>query len=454
MKEYANNLEKFGFGSLKTLKNIDSDDINNYLPEMLPGHKKALLEETKKLITPVKVHNETDSSTVADAKCNNRQEQLDFGTNISTNGQNGNNNNSSGNISVFVNTTEREVQKSSLSKKPRVENSDDNPSVPKTMTNKEEELVIKLSKVEAQIEAKTEEIKCFMIPVETLPPLGNIASVCGNCHRKGHRAEGNKGKKDCRLDKCKSFFICGQKIRHPEYSKQLAQKKKELSNLQETLKNVTDELDMLRNFVEKTSETNFMLDVKRRLRITDPQKYRDVAVLLRDTRTLKVAYKGKIPPSDQNDREQFPRLLKQTRNKIKRDTGDFNLSDSDDSETIVISRTSVLAQKQTQLLKKNQPMLNALKRSKTKPLQILINFYSRPQHRNVICLKTQCLRLSNCLLPRINQTSVITNGFLSRNPFPIHIQCFLIRETLFLLHKTTSQAITCSSSLPQKYRIL
>ena len=60
--------------------------------------------------------------------------------------------------------TEREVQKSSLSKKPRVENTDDNPSVPKTMTDKEEELVIKLCKVEAQIETKTEEIKCFVIP--------------------------------------------------------------------------------------------------------------------------------------------------------------------------------------------------------------------------------------------------------------------------------------------------
>ena len=65
---------------------------------------------------------------------------------ISTNGQNGNN--SSGNISVFVNTTEREVQKSSLSKKPCIDNSDDNnPSILKTMTNKEEELVIKVSKV-------------------------------------------------------------------------------------------------------------------------------------------------------------------------------------------------------------------------------------------------------------------------------------------------------------------
>lgn len=331
MKDYASNLEKFGFGSLKTLRNIDSDDINNYLPEMLPGHKKALLEETKKLITPVKC-NERDSLVVLDAK---RQKQLDFGNkaSISTNAQN---NSTSGNISVVVNATEREVEKSdvvSLSKKLRIENSDDNPSVPRTITNKEEELVTKLSEVEVQIETKTEEIKCFMIPVESLPPLGNMASVCGNCHRKGHRAEGNKGKKDCGLDKCKSFFICGQKSRHPEYSKQLAQKKKELSNLQETLKNVTDELNMLRNFVEKTSETNFMLDVKRRLRITDPQKYRDVAVLLRDTRTLKVAYKGKIPPSDQNDSEEFARLLKQTKHKIKRDTGDFNFSDSDDSES-------------------------------------------------------------------------------------------------------------------------
>ena len=68
---------------------------------------RKLLEETKKLITPVKVYSETDSSTVADAKCNKRQKQLDFGTNISTNGQNGNN--SSENISVVVNTTEREV---------------------------------------------------------------------------------------------------------------------------------------------------------------------------------------------------------------------------------------------------------------------------------------------------------------------------------------------------------
>ena len=130
-------------------------------------------------------------------------------------------------------------------------------------------------------------------------------------------------------------------------------------------------------------------------------------MLVRGIRTLKVAYKAKILPSDQNDSEQFPRLSNKRGTKLSGTlTWDFNLSDSNDSETSD-SRTPVLAQKQTQLLKKNQPILNTLKRNKAKPLQILINFYSRSQHPNVVCLKTQCLRLSNCLSPRINQTSVI-----------------------------------------------
>ena len=35
-KQRVDGLEKFAFGSLKTLRNI-VDDINNYLPEILPG---------------------------------------------------------------------------------------------------------------------------------------------------------------------------------------------------------------------------------------------------------------------------------------------------------------------------------------------------------------------------------------------------------------------------------
>ena len=37
----------FGFGSFKTLRNIDNDDISNYFPEKFPGHRKALLGEAK-----------------------------------------------------------------------------------------------------------------------------------------------------------------------------------------------------------------------------------------------------------------------------------------------------------------------------------------------------------------------------------------------------------------------
>ena len=156
--------------------------------------------------------------------------------------------------------------------------------------------------------------------IETLPNMGKMSSLCSNCHRKGHRAEGNKGKKDCVLDTCNSYFICGKKSKHPKYSRLLAEKKKQLSNLKDSVANAQEELDMLRKFVNKTSETNFMLDVKRRLRISDPKKYRDVAKLLRDTRTLKVAYKGIIPSIDQNDCEEFPRLLRM-RHKIKQETG-------------------------------------------------------------------------------------------------------------------------------------
>ena len=195
--------------------------------------------------------------------------------------------------------------------------------------------------------------------------MGKWGACAAIATEKGHRAEGNKGKKDCVLDKCESYFICGQKSRHPEYSRQLAEKKKELNKLKETLGNVKEQLDMLRNFVQKTSQTNFMMDVKR---------YRDVAVLLRDTRTLKVAYKGKIPSMGQNDSEEFPRLIKQMRNKIKRETGNFNLSDADDdddtssdSEDLFFGqqRKTVYTTSESTSVSNDQKVQNILSKSKT-----------------------------------------------------------------------------------------
>ena len=237
---------------------------------------------------------------------------------------------------MHVNTNDassKETETASNAKKSRSEKQPDNEAyVPatKTMSEREENLVIRLSSLEAEINEKTEEMNCYMLPVQSLPNMGSMTSICSNCHRKGHRADGNKGKKDCILEKCESYFICGQKSKHPEYGRQLAEKKKELNNLKESVRQIHEELDMFRKFVEKTSETNFMLDMKRRLRVTNPKKYRDVSVLLRDSRTLKVAYKGKVPPIDQNDNEEFPRLIKEMRHKVKHETGDFNVPYEDD----------------------------------------------------------------------------------------------------------------------------
>lgn len=163
MKEYATELEKFGFGSLKTLRNIDGDDISNYFPEMLPGHKKALLGEAKKLRTPVKGIDSTSNASNNQAMNSKHQKQLDFVNNISTN--------NSPNISLVLNRECQETETASHAKKFRLESG--NPSVPKTVTDKEEDLVLKLSKLEAEIEEKTEEINCFeMPPIVTLPTNG------------------------------------------------------------------------------------------------------------------------------------------------------------------------------------------------------------------------------------------------------------------------------------------
>ena len=94
----------------------------------------------------------------------------------------------------------------------------------RTISDKEENLVMRLSKLEAEIAENADEINCYMLPVQAPPNMGNMTNVCSNCHRKGHRADGNKGKRDCLLIKCESYFSCGQKTKHPEYGRMLTEK--------------------------------------------------------------------------------------------------------------------------------------------------------------------------------------------------------------------------------------
>ena len=113
--------------------------------------------------------------------------------------------------------------------------------------------------------------------------------------------------------------------------------------MKESAANVKQQIEMLKQFHEKTSETNFMLDIKGRLRITCfvVEGHSDVK---KDNTCFVVeghsdVYKGKIRPISQNNREGFPRLLTKLRHKVKSETGDFNLSDSED--TIDLNNQSV-----------------------------------------------------------------------------------------------------------------
>ena len=131
MKEYATKLESFGFGSLKLYEILtnDSEDISNYFPMMLPGHRKALLGEASKLRTPVKVKEATSNVSNDQPGTKKRQRQIDFVNSNTLSSSNHNNN-----ISVHVNTNDvsgGNAETASNAKKSRSE---------KTMSDREENL--------------------------------------------------------------------------------------------------------------------------------------------------------------------------------------------------------------------------------------------------------------------------------------------------------------------------
>ena len=166
-------------------------DISNYFPEMLPGHRKALLGEASKLRTPVKVKEATSDVSNKQPGTKKRQRQIDFVNSNTLSSSNHNNN-----ISVHVNTNDvsGNTETASNAKKSRSEkqcNESPGPAT-KTMSDREENLVIRLSRLEAEISEKMEEINCYMLPVQSLPNMGSMTSICSNCHRKGHRADGNR----------------------------------------------------------------------------------------------------------------------------------------------------------------------------------------------------------------------------------------------------------------------
>ena len=67
--------------------------------------------------------------------------------------------------------------------------------------------------------------------------IGTYRIVCGNCHIRGHRADGNHNNDACKAPKCVSYFMCGQKNKHPEHFDELKKNEKELKELIKEIEN-------------------------------------------------------------------------------------------------------------------------------------------------------------------------------------------------------------------------
>lgn len=157
-------------------------------------------------------------------------------------------------------------------------------------------------------------IRELEIDVVEPPRVGSYATmICGNCHIRGHRAEGNRGG-SCKSPPCQSFISCGQKKKHPEHTEEIRKMKKQLKEVQKEIDTVTMEKKNFDSFQSK-SISAFSSAVTPRLIKAFPEKYslktaQGKLQLQKDIATLRLACCNEIPSrADTSDRELFTSLL-------------------------------------------------------------------------------------------------------------------------------------------------
>ncbi|CAC5418124.1 unnamed protein product [Mytilus coruscus] len=142
----------------------------------------------------------------------------------------------------------------------------------------------------ADDEQKLAEIETFCEPA----PQGSLHYRCTNCHVRGHKADNNKGNSVCRNEKCNDYLSCGQKDKHKEYRDDKKKIQNRLKNIKNEIADLEDELVRATAY-EAKSGNSFTKVVKDRLRKSNPTKYFQSSVLLRDVMALKTAYDNRIP---------------------------------------------------------------------------------------------------------------------------------------------------------------
>lgn len=154
------------------------------------------------------------------------------------------------------------------------------------------------------------------------PRVGTYNTICGNCHRRGHRAEGNRGNDKCKAPSCTSFYSCGLKKKHPEHFEELRKMKKRLKDIDKEIDGVGMEKKNFESFQSK-SFSAFSAAVTPRLVKAFGEKYSLKTAngkldLQKDIATLRLACDNKIPETSpsQSDREMFTSLLEKQRKVI------------------------------------------------------------------------------------------------------------------------------------------
>ena len=84
------------------------------------------------------------------------------------------------------------------------------------------------------------------------PRVGSYNSICGNCHIRGHRSDGNKKNDKCSAPHCTSYVMCGQQKKHSEHFEEIKKRKRELKEVTHEIEKVNMEKKNLEAFQSKS----------------------------------------------------------------------------------------------------------------------------------------------------------------------------------------------------------
>ena len=182
------------------------------------------------------------------------------------------------------------------------------------------------------------------------PQVGNYNVVCGNCHIRGHRSEGNRRNGSCSAPSCTSYYQCGQKNKHKEHFEEIRRRKKELKEISREIDAAAMEKKNLETFQSK-SISAFSVAVTPRLLKAFVDKYSPRTAtgkleLQKDIATLRLACKGKIPPLpvSGSDRDLFSSLLQNQRKEMGIDKhSDLSFTQQDRGEIACSSNSQIMA---------------------------------------------------------------------------------------------------------------